>query len=159
MFEFIVWIDHDDNGPWVIMPPGTTPLSNVTLLLLHGVRFSPTSELLCELLALWAILTNGMQWKWYCWSFGAQALGFSLCPPERRAWNQQAVKQLVWPPRGWEPCGGELKSCSQGPAERPRIGEWGQPGPPSTAPTPAESNHMRELRWDQQRNCPVSPQK
>ena len=89
--------------------------------------------------------------------FRSPGLSFSLCPLGRQPWNQQTVKELVWPPRGWEPCGGELKSHSQGAAERP----WSE----GSLDLPGQHRHqlrattMRELRWDPQRSCPVSPQK
>lgn len=106
-----------------------------------------------ELLALWAVLSNAMQWKW-CWSSRAPALHFCLRPFGKLPWKQQAVKELVWSAGGREPGREELKS--QEPALRPQTGDWGQPGPPGAASTPAESSHMGESRWDWQKNRQVS---
>lgn len=131
------------------MPPRSMPLCHVTLLLLlDDVYFS----LAFELLALWVALTNGMWSKWSHWSSRAQALGFCLCPSGKLPWNSQAVKELVWPTEGWEPCWRRIEVPQPTASTKPQTCEWGQLGPSSPAQSPPGSSHRSELRWDQEKN-------
>ena len=79
--------------------------------------------------------------------FRSPGLSFSLCPLGRQPWNQQTVKELVWPPRGWAMWRGAEKPqsrhsrealdrwvraawTSQGStntsSEQPQWGSWGE---------------------------------